>query len=141
MLTNYFKIAVRSLLKDKGYSVLNILGLTIGLTFSFFLLFYINDELSYDRYHEKVDRIYRIGAAIKEPERADKVAVTQFPLAPTLKKEFPEVEQSVHFVRNGNKTLFKKGDEQFFEEKVFYADSNVFDILPTNSLQGMPKEP
>ena len=139
MLTNYFKIAVRSLLKDKGYSVLNILGLTIGLTFSFFLLFYINDELSYDRYHEKVDRIYRIGAAIKEPERADKVAVTQFPLAPTLKKEFPEVEQSVHFVRNGNKTLFKKGDEQFFEEKVFYADSNVFDIFTYKFIAGNAK--
>ncbi len=139
MLKNYFKIAVRSLLKDKGYSALNILGLTIGLTFSFFLLFYINDELSYDRYHEKIDRIYRIGAAIKEPERADKVAVTQFLLAPTLKKEFPEVEHAVHFVRNGNKTLFKKGDEQFFEEKVFYADSNVFDIFTYKFIAGDAK--
>ncbi len=93
MLKNYFKIAVRSLLKDKGYATLNILGLTIGLTFSLFLVFYITDELSFDRYHEKADPIFRVGAAIKEPERADKVAVTQFPLAPTLKKEFPDVEK------------------------------------------------
>lgn len=140
MLKNYFKIAVRSLLKDKGYSTLNILGLTIGLTFSFFLLFYINDELSYDRYHEKADRIYRIGAAIKEPERADKVAVTQFPLGPTLKKEFPEVEHSVRFVRNGNKTLFKKGDEQFFEDKVFFADSNIFDVFTYKFIAGDAKK-
>lgn len=139
MLTNYFKIAVRSLLKDKGYSALNILGLTIGLTFSFFLLFYINDELSYDRYHEKIDRIYRIGTAIKEPERAEQVAITQFPLGPTLKKEFPDVEHAVRFVRTGNKTLFKKGDLQFFEEKVFYADSNVFDVFTYKFIAGDAK--
>ncbi len=139
MLKNYFKIAVRSLLKDKGYTALNILGLTIGLTFSLFLVFYITDELSYDRYHEKADRIYRVGAAIKEPERADKVAVTQFPLGPTLKKEFPEVEHAVRFVRNGDKTLFKKGDTQFFEEKVFYADSNVFDVFTYKFIAGDAK--
>ncbi|WP_428654452.1 ABC transporter permease [Runella sp.] len=139
MIENYFKIAVRSLLKDKGYAALNILGLTIGLTFSLFLVFYITDELSYDRYHEKAERIYRIGATIKEPERADKVAVTQFPLGPTLKKEFPEVEHAVRFVRNGNKTLFKKGDEQFFEEKVFYADSTVFDVFTYKFIAGDAK--
>ncbi|MFN8346346.1 MAG: ABC transporter permease [Spirosomataceae bacterium] len=139
MFTNYFKIAVRSLLKDKGYSALNILGLTIGLTFSFFLLFYINDELSYDRYHEKANRIFRVYANIKEPERADKVAVTQFPLGPTLKKEFPEVEQSVRFVGSGRNTLFKKGDTQFFEEKVFYADSSLFQIFTYPFLAGDAK--
>lgn len=139
MLKNYFKIAVRSLLKDKGYTALNILGLTIGLTFSLFLVFYITDELSYDHYHEKADRIYRVGAAIKEPERADKVAVTQFPLGPTLKKEFPEVEHAVRFVRNGDKTLFKKGDTQFFEEKVFYSDSNVFDVFTYKFIAGDAK--
>ncbi len=126
MLKNYFKIAVRSLLKDKSYSALNILGLTIGL-------------ISYDRYHEKADRIYRIGAAIKEPERADKVAVTQFPLAPTLKKDYPEVEQAVRFVGRGDKTLFKKGDTQFFEEKVFFADSNLFDVFTYKFIAGDPK--
>ncbi|AXE19606.1 ABC transporter permease [Runella rosea] len=139
MLKNYFKIAVRSLLKDKGYAALNILGLTIGLTFSLFLVFYITDELSYDRYHEKADRIYRVGAAIKEPERADKVAVTQFPLGPTLKKEFPEVEHAVRFVRNGDKTLFKKGDTQFFEDKVFFADSNLFDVFTYKFIAGDAK--
>jgi len=139
MLKNYFKIAVRSLLKDKGYAALNILGLTIGLTFSLFLVFYITDELSYDRYHEKADRIYRVGATIKEPERADKVAVTQFPLGPTLKKEFPEVEHAVRFVRNGDKTLFKKGDTQFFEDKVFYSDSNLFDVFTYKFIAGDAK--
>jgi putative ABC transport system permease protein len=139
MFKNYFKIAVRSLLKDKGYAALNILGLTIGLTFSLFLVFYITDELSYDRYHEKAARIFRVGAAIKEPERADKVAVTQFPLGPTLKKEFPDVENAVRFVRNGDKTLFKKGETSFFEDKVFYADSNVFDVFTYKFIAGDAK--
>jgi len=69
MLKNLFSVALRNLRKNPGYSLLNIFGLTIGITFSLFLIFYIKDELSYDRYNKKADRIYRINSYIQEPEK------------------------------------------------------------------------
>lgn len=91
MIKNLILVAIRNFKRDKWYSILNIPGLTIGITFSLFLIFYIKDELSYDRYNKKADRIYRIAAYIKEPEKDEmKYSNTQFPLAPVLKKDYPE---------------------------------------------------
>jgi putative ABC transport system permease protein len=139
MFKNLLTVALRNFKRDKWYSLLNILGLTIGITFSLFLIFYIRDELSYDRYNEKADRIARIGSYIKE---ADKPTMnwtsTQFPLGPTLKKDYPEVEETVRFVDNG-KQLYKKGDLSFYEEKVYYADSNVFKVFTYPFIQGDPQ--
>ena len=85
MLKNLLRVALRNFRRDVWYSLLNILGLTIGITFSLFLIFYIKDELSYDRYNEKADRIYRITAYIKEQDKDEmKWANTQFPLGPHL---------------------------------------------------------
>src|SRR3954471_852230 len=98
MLKNLLRIALRNFRRDKWYSLLNILGLTIGITFSLFLIFYIKDELSYDRYNEKADRIYRIVTHNKEADKAMmKWSVTPTPLGPTLKKDYPEVESFVRF--------------------------------------------
>ena len=69
MIKNLLLIAVRNFKKDKWYSVLNILGLTIGITFSLFLIFYIRDELSYDRFNKKADRIFRIVSYIQEHDK------------------------------------------------------------------------
>src|SRR4051812_33730334 len=100
MFKNLIKIAIRNFKKDKVYSLLNVVGLTIGITFSLLLVFYILDELSYDRHHENAERIFRIGSYIKEPDNASQWAVTQLPLAATLKKEFPEVEEATRVVPN-----------------------------------------
>jgi len=135
MIKNLILVALRNFRKDKGYSLLNILGLTIGITFSLLLLFYVIDELSYDRYHEKADRIVRIVANVNEPENKMKWSSTQFPLGPTLKKDFPEVEQSARFV-NADRVMYKNGEKEFYEEKVFYADSNVFDIFTYQFIEG-----
>ena len=85
MIKNLLLIALRNFKKDKWFSLLNIIGLTIGITFSLFLIFYITDELQYDRYHKKSDRIFRIVSYIQEPEKKMNWASTQFPLGPTLK--------------------------------------------------------
>ncbi|MDJ1501487.1 ABC transporter permease [Xanthocytophaga agilis] len=138
MLKNLLQVAFRNLTKDKGFSLLNILGLTIGITFSLFLLFYIRDELNFDRYHTKADHIYRIITHLQEPERTDHVAITQFVLAPALKKEYPEVEQAVRFVGKG-RTLLKNGEQHLFEDKIFFADSNLFEVFTYPFLEGDPK--
>src|SRR6476469_6081884 len=114
MIRNLLRIALRNFRKDKWYSLLNILGLTIGITFSLFLIFYVRDELNYDRYHEKADRIYRIASYIQERDKNTDWTLTQLPLAATLKKDFPEVEESVRFMGR-ERTLFKKGNNNFFE--------------------------
>lgn len=139
MFKNMLHVALRNFIRDKWYSLLNILGLTIGITFSVFLVFYIKDELSYDRYNEKADRICRINAYVKEPEKDTmKWAITPFPMAPTLSKDYPEVEEAVRLWDNG-KTMFKNGDQRIYENKIFFADSNVFRVFTHKFIEGNPQ--
>ena len=92
MIKNLLLVAIRNFKRDKWYSLLNILGLTIGVTFSLFLIFYIKDELSYDRYNDKAGRIYRINSNIKEKDKDTmRWAFVPFPMGPALSKDYPEV--------------------------------------------------
>ena len=138
MIKNLLRVAMRNFMRDKWYSLLNILGLTIGITFSVFLIFYIKDELSYDKYNEKADRIYRIASYIKEPDKDTmRWAICPFPMAPALSKDYPEVEEAVRFWGNfGGKTMFKNGGLRFYEDKVFYADSNLFRVFTHKFIEG-----
>lgn len=135
MFKNLFVIAIRNIAKEKIYSAINILGLTIGITCSMFLLLYILDELSYDRYHSKVDKIYRVVSNIKEPDNAFTWAVAQIPLADELRDNYPEVENAVRFFGTG-RNLYKNGDQQFFEEGFYLADSTVFDMFDYAFISG-----
>lgn len=139
MFKNMILVAIRNFLRDKWYSLLNILGLTIGMTFSVFLIFYIMDELSYDKYNEKADRICRINAYVKEPDKDTmKWAITPFPMAAALSKDYPEVEEAVRLWDNG-KTMFKNGGQRFYEDKIFFADSNVFKVFTHRFIEGNPQ--
>src|SRR4051795_2830199 len=101
MLKNLLRVAFRNFKRDIWYSLLNILGLTIGIAFSLFLIFYIKDELSYDRYHEKADRIYRVNSNIKEKDKDTmRWAITPFPMSVALRNDYPEVEEAVRFIGN-----------------------------------------
>ena len=135
MLRNLLLIAARNFRKDKWYSLLNVLGLTIGITFSLFLIFYVTDELSYDRFHEKKDRIFRINSYIQERDKNTDWVITQLPLGPTLKSDYPEVEEMVRF-SGRERTLFKNGEKSFFEKKAYYADSTIFKVFTHKFLEG-----
>lgn len=136
MIKNLILVAIRNFKRDKWYSILNILGLTIGITFSLFLIFYIKDELSFDRYNKKADRIYRINSYIKEPDKdVVKIAATPLPMGPVLKKDYPEVEEAVRFAGTG-KTMYKNGDLHIYEDKIFYCDSNVFKVFTYHFIDG-----
>jgi putative ABC transport system permease protein len=143
MIKNLLRVALRNFMRDKWYSLLNILGLTTGITFSVFLIFYITDELSYDKYNEKADRIYRIASYVKEPDKDTmRWAITPFPMAPALSKDYPEVEEAVRLWSDGGgdgKAMFKNGDLRFYEEKVFYADSNLFRVFTHKFIEGNPR--
>jgi putative ABC transport system permease protein len=135
MLKNLFKIALRNILKDKVYSAINIAGLTIGITCSLFLLMYILDELSYDRYHANADNLYRIVSNIKEPDNAFTWAVAQQPMADELRDNYPEVKNVTRL--NGiGKTLFKFNEKEFNETDFYLADSTVFEMFSYTFLAG-----
>lgn len=138
MLKNLLKTALRNLYKNFGYSSLNILGLTIGITSALFLILYVADEISYDRYNEKADRIYRISSHITEPDDQFTWNVAQIPFGPQVVQDYPEVQSFVRFI-NFPRSLFKYEDKEFYEEKFFYADSTVFDIFTYKFVKGNPK--
>ncbi len=137
MIKNLLLIALRSFKKDKWYNLLNILGLTIGITFTLFLIFYIADELNYDRYHKNADRIFRIASYLQERDKNTNWTLTQRPLAAALKKDYPEVEESVRFFSK-ERTLFKFNDHSFYETKVYYTDSNIFRVFSYPFVEGNP---
>ncbi len=135
MFKNLITIAFRTIRKDKTYSAINILGLTIGITCSLFLLMYILDELSFDRYHKNADNIYRIVSNIKEPDNAFTWAVAQQPMAVELRDNYPEVKNAVRF--NGiGKTLFKYNEKEFNETDFYLTDSTVFKMFSYTFLAG-----
>ena len=135
MIKNLLLTAWRNFKKDKWYSLLNVLGLTIGITFSLYLIFYVTDELSYDRYQKNADRIYRINTYIHEKDKNTDWTLTQLPLGPQIKKDYPEVEEMARFISK-ERTLFKNGENNYYETKVYYADSSAFKVLDHHFIEG-----
>jgi len=138
MFKNYLKIAVRNLLKHKVYSLINITGLAVGIICAFLILLWVQDETSYDRFHEKADRIYRVGARGVIGDTYNNQTGTPAPLAVALKNDFPEVEQTVRF-RNISNIFGRYGDKVFNEEKIIYVDSTFFEVFSFKLIQGDPK--
>ncbi len=138
MIKNYLKIALRNLWNNKGFSAINIIGLAVGLATCLLMLFYVTDELGFDKYNDKADRIYRIDGDIKFGGNHFILAVAPDPMGPVLKKDFPQVEQYVRF-RDYGGFLVKKGSQNISEDRVVYADSSLFDVFTLPMIQGDPK--
>lgn len=136
MYRTYLKIAWRNLLKSKVYTLLNILGLAIGLSCFILISLYVLDELSYDRYHTKADRIYRINSDIKFGDSEMHMAETPDVMGPILKKDYPEVEEFVRLYNNTGAQHLKKGESYLNEEKVVHADSSFFRVFSCTPLAG-----
>ena len=138
MLKNYFKIALRNLWKHKGYSFINIGGLAIGMAGCILILLFVQDELSYDAYHEKSDRIYRIALEMLSPGEPEKYfANTALALAPALEEDFPAVEHAVRFRRRS--FYVERGTSRFYENRFLFSDPEVFDIFSFPLVAGDPK--
>ncbi len=137
MLRNYLKVAFRKLWSHKTFSFINIIGLAIGMTACFLIYLYVTFELSYDTFHTKADRIYRIVADIKTPTEIIHGNGPSWPVAPNLKDEFPEVESFVRL--SGDNLLIRKGDIKFQEENALYADSAFFHVFDFKLLKGNPE--
>ena len=136
MLKNYFKIALRNLWKHKGFSAINIIGLAMGLACFIMIALYVTDELSYDRFNEKANRIYRIHSDIKFGGTDLNMAVSADPMGAALKKDYPQVEQYARLYTSEGSKLFKKENQYISEQRVTYADSTLFSIFTFPTLAG-----
>jgi putative ABC transport system permease protein len=137
MLKNYLIVALRSIRRNKVYSFINMAGLAIGMT-SFILIFlFIQYQLSYDKYHENADRIWRV--ATDSRLHKTKTALSSNPMAPELSREFPEIVQAVRIDHIHRKVLI--GCEQgYFKEACFYlSDPNVFEVFSFPLVKGNPE--
>ncbi len=139
MLKNYLMIAWRNIRKNKGYSLLNILGLAVGMAVFILIFLYIRFELSFDRWYENSDRIYRI--VQHQPGNmylgSDRFAVTQAPLAAALMQELPEVTAATRLDNSGN-VLFTYGEKNFLEKSMHWADPYLFKVFSIELHLGDP---
>ena len=136
MLKNYLKTAWRNLVKNKTFTIINIAGLAIGLSCFLLITMYVLDELSYDMYNTKADRIYRVNSDIRFGGTDLPLAVCSDPMGATLKKDYPEVEEFARFYASSGSKLIKKGNEWINEGAVTHADSTLFKIFTLPAIAG-----
>jgi putative ABC transport system permease protein len=128
MLYNYMKTAFRNIKRHKGYAFINMLGLAIGMACSLLIFLWVQDELSYDRFHEKADLIHRVEFDHKYDTGLFHVGVTCIPLGPAVKEEVPEILESARVIRLGS-LLFRRGEKRFYEESNVAVDPSYFEIF------------
>jgi len=138
MLRNFFKTAIRNIIKYKAYSVINFIGLTCGLALALLISVYVRSELSFDRFHEKADRLYRF--RYTAPNGLE-LAGTPPPIAVYLKDFFPEVEE-VARIYGRNVSIKRPGATESFEETgVLFADSSIAKMFTLEYVKGHPGHP
>jgi putative ABC transport system permease protein len=139
MIQNFFKVAMRNLLKRKGYTAINILGLATGMTVCLLIVLFVQSELSYDMQHEKGKNIYRLVLDRIYPGRTTSYSIIPQSIGAAVKAEFPEVQESVrvyNFTGGAGNFFLRIGEKVFEEKRVFAADSNFFRVFSAQVLRG-----
>lgn len=144
MLRNYLKVALRNLGKRKGFAFINILGLAIGIACCLMIAVYVFHELSYDQFHEKGDRIYRVTQTTETSSKVEKGSSTPFPVGPTLKSDYPaQIAKTVRMfdMQEEVRTIQDTETEDAFRVDDFYVvDSTFFDVFTAELVQGDPEK-
>lgn len=135
MIKNYFNIVIRNLYKNKIFTSINVFGLSIGITCCIVISFYILQETGFDSFHKNSERIYRVALDYTTPDGNVKYGISHAPLAETLKREFPEIEEVTRIFFRDPQSI-KGNDKIFFENNVAFADSTFFKVLDFKLLIG-----
>jgi putative ABC transport system permease protein len=140
MLLNFFKIFFRGFIRRRIYYLINILGLAIGITSFILIMLYVNDEMSYDRQYSKADRIVRVCMVYDFGGVGENSASMPFPVAYTLKSEYPAMIEDVVRVFNfqSDRSLVDYEGRKFNESRLFFADSSFFQIFDHEFISGDP---
>jgi putative ABC transport system permease protein len=136
MIRNYLKVAWRNLVRNKTFSLINIIGLATGLACFLLISLYVLNELSYDRYNKNATRIYRINSDIRFGGTDLHLPVTSDMMGSLLKKDYPEVEQYTRIYNSSGPKLVKKGNQFINETNVTHADSTLFDVFTLKAIAG-----
>jgi len=134
MLKNFFKIAIRKFLKHKVYSLINVIGLGVGLAACFLIYLYVHFETTYDDFNRKGDRIYRLVTDIKTPTDLFNWSSTSGAMAINILKDFPEVESAVRI--SGENFLVRRGEHKYQEKNAIMADSTLFQMFDFPLIHG-----
>lgn len=138
MFKNYLRVALRNIKNSKGISLINIIGLAIGVTCCIAIFLYVKNELSYDTFNKNADQVYRVYLNGKINGREIESTATSSPLGAELKKDFPEVITYTR-VRNFGIPVIRYRDKTFSEEKFFSVDSTFFKVFTVKFLEGNPE--
>lgn len=139
MLLSYLKIAYRNLVRNPVYSTINIFGLALGISCCLLLSLYVQDEMSYDKHHNRLEDIYRVSTISQTNTGTQKLKTTSPPVAPALLAEIPEVESAVRVLNPGiSQNLMQYKDKLFYETDGCLADSTLFDVLTYPLMEGNP---
>ncbi|MFC1726156.1 ABC transporter permease [candidate division KSB1 bacterium] len=138
MFRNYLKTSLRIMRKQKGYTIINILGLALGLAICILILRYIQDEMSYDNYHNNVDRLYRISENFVSRSLVRDFATVGPPVGIFLRYYYPEVEKVARLQRR-TRNVVKKGNNLFYENSLYLAEQEIFDIFKFDFIFGNPE--
>ena len=137
MFKNFLITIFRNFNRNKFYTILNVVGLSVGLICAILIVLFIQDELSYDKYNVKHKRIIRLASDFTLNGKRDRVATSPIPFGPTFKQEFPEVEEYVR-IQGSGRQQFKYGDKEFYEDRISYIDSSVFRVFSYKLIKGDP---
>src|SRR5258708_34385446 len=138
MIRSFLQLSFRNLLhKNRLFTVINISGLAIGLACIFLIALFIYDEYNFDAYHKKADRIYRIVLDFAEEGNTVNWARTSAPIGQYLKGAYPEIEQVVRLRKNPGTDLLSRDEVKFYEERIFFANSTLFDVFDITLLRWM----
>ncbi len=143
MIKNFLITAWRNLVKNKFYSAINIVGLTVGLTVGLLILLWINDELGFDKFHTKADHIYRVEAQLGKGTNTQILSDVSAPVSVLALKEIPGVECAVRMVSNEDYSLFQYGDRTLVprDNTIFYTDPAIFKVFDFKLLKGSANDP
>jgi putative ABC transport system permease protein len=138
MIKNYIKIAFRNLLRHKGFSSINVIGLAVGMAAFLLIFMYVTFELSYDSFHAKGEQVYRLNVDLKSANDLMKVSQSTAPMGPALKADFPEILDYTR-VFNYSDVIKVKDEQPFLENRIFIAEPSFFNIFSFPLIKGDPK--
>lgn len=143
MFKNYLKVTIRSFLNQKYYSIINTLGLSLGLSACILIFLYVQDELSYEHSFENHKDIYRLVQDFPMGDHLSQSASVPFPTKATMIEDFPDIEKAALIFRPsswGNAVLLKQGEDEYYEDDLIFVEPEFLDIYQFNFLKGNPKD-
>jgi putative ABC transport system permease protein len=140
MIENYWKVAFRNLIRLRFYTLINILGLALGMTIALLIGFYILHELRYDKFHQGYERIYRVATKGDLSGEYFHVPMSSAPMAPALEEQYDEIEAATRLLKVRQKVMTEAAGKNTYETRLLYADKGFFQVFDFELIVGNPDE-